>query len=144
MTWGDYACAVARTSRNWSLRPSIVLIQRLALVALIAAAPAFGEQSDNRNEGVDDSLLIKLMRAQTHAVEEYARCLEDGGSATPCDRPRPLQLPPIQEPSEDQGTHSEAMLDSAARVLKDAEIRAIKAHAKCMKMKQSERCGPSP
>jgi hypothetical protein len=40
--------------------------------------------------------------------------------------------------------HSESIVDSAARMLKDAEMRAIKAHAKCVKTKQSDRCGPPP
>jgi hypothetical protein len=50
----------------------------------------------------------------------------------------------MQNAPEDQDVHSESIVDSAARMLKDAEMRAIKAHAKCVKTKQSDRCGPPP
>lgn len=85
-----------------------------------------------------------MMNAQVHALEEYARCLEDASVATPCEPPRPLQLSATQEPLRDQDAHSAPLIDWAVRTLKDAEIRVIKAHAHCVTTKQSEMCGPAP
>ena len=129
-----------------SLTAAIVHMQHLAIVALIVAAPisAFAQQTERHHQAADDSILIKLMNAQTNALEEYTRCLEVSTVATPCEPPRPLQLPPTQEPLRDRAAYSEATIDSAARTLKDAEIRAIKAHAHCVTAKQSEMCGPAP
>lgn len=133
-----------RARVHWSR--SIVSMQQFAIVVLIAAAPAlaFGKQTEGDDRATDESFLIKMMNAETRALDDYARCLEDHGIATPCAPPRPLQLPPTREPPQEHGAHGEAMLDSAARALGDAEIRAIKAHANCVRSKQAELCGPSP
>ena len=114
--------------------------------ALIVAAPisAFAQHTESHNQATDDSILIKMMNAQVHALEEYARCLEDASVATPCEPPRPLQLSATQEPLRDQDAHSAPLIDWAVRTLKDAEIRVIKAHAHCVTTKQSEMCGPAP
>ena len=116
------------------------------MIALIAAEPiaASAEQIDGRSHTTDDAVLVKMMNAQIHVLEEYTRCLEDRGTATACRPPRPLQLALVQDAPEDQDVHSESIVDSAARMLKDAELRAIKAHTKCVTAKQPNRCGPAP
>jgi hypothetical protein len=126
-------------------RASIALLRRLTLIAAVGAAPAFGEQTDSHNQAAqDDSLAIKLIHAQIDALQDYERCLQGDGIRTPCRPPRPLQVTLLQQPSEDDATHSESMLDSAARMLRDAELRVIKAHSKCIKTQQAEMCGPAP
>ena len=131
--------------RVW-LRTCLRATHRFALIALVAAEPiaAFGEQIDGRTRAADDSVLIKMMNAQIHVLEEYTRCLEARGTAVPCHPPRPLQLALVQDPPQDQDVHSESIVDSAARMLKDAEMRAIEAHARCVKTKGSNQCGPPP
>jgi hypothetical protein len=142
----EYAPAAWWRVGKQSLTAAIVHMQHLAIVALIIATPisAFAQHTEGHNQAAEDSILIKMMNVQTHALEEYARCLEDAGVATPCEPPRPLQLPVTQEPLRDRAAHSEATIDSAAHTLKDAQIRAIKAHAHCVTAKQSEMCGPAP
>ena len=144
MIRGYFVRAASWSVGKQSLTAAIVHMQHLAIVALIVAAPisAFAQQTEQHHQAADDSIVIKLMSAQTHALEEYTRCLED--STTPCEPPRPLQLPPTQEPLRNRPAYSEAVMASDARALKDAEIRAIKAHAHCVRTKQSEMCGPSP
>ena len=146
MSRGNNGRMASRAPGKTSLWTWHRAIHRLALIALIAAEPiaASGEQIDGRNHTTDDAVLVKMMNAQIHVLEEYTRCLEDRGTATACRPPRPLQLALMQNAPEDQDVHSESIVDSAARMLKDAEMRAIKAHAKCVKTKQSDRCGPPP
>jgi hypothetical protein len=119
---------------------------RFALIVLLAAESiaASGARIDARNHIPDDAVLVRMMNAQIHVLEGYTRCVEGLGATTPCQPPRPLQLPPMQEALQDQDVHGESMVDSVAQTLKEAEMRAIKAHAKCMRLKQSSRCGPPP
>jgi hypothetical protein len=121
-------------------------ILRFALISLIAAeaTAASGEPIEARNRTRDDSVLVRMINAQIHVLEEYTRCVEGPGATAPCQPPRPLQLPPMQDAVQDQDVHGESMVDSAARTLKEAEMRAIKAHAKCERLKKSSRCGPPP
>jgi hypothetical protein len=146
MRRGDCARAGWWRIGKRSLTAAIVPMQYLAIVALIVAAPisAFAQQTERHHQAANDSILIKLMNAQTHAFEEYTRCLENSTVAAPCEPPRPLQLPPTQEPLADRAAYSEAVVASVARALRDAEIRAIKAHAHCVRTKQSEMCGRAP
>jgi hypothetical protein len=146
VTRADYARTGWWSVGKRSLTAAIVPMQHLAIVALIAVAPisAFGQHTESDNQAAEDSILIKMMNAQAHALEEYARCLEETSVATPCEPPRPLQLPPTQEPLRDHDAHSAPLIDWAARTLKDAEIHAIKAHVHCVRTKQSEMCGPAP
>lgn len=119
-------------------------LQFVAIVAFIFAPAAAVGQSERHPQSDDDSLVIEMMHAQSRAFEEYARCLEGNGLLTPCAPPRPIQLPPRRETARDRSEQSEAMIESAARALENAEMRAIKAHAKCVHEKQIQRCGPPP
>jgi hypothetical protein len=108
-------------------------------------APAAADlQTEHRFRPGDDSLVIAMMNARTHALDEYVRCLDGSAVVTLCVPPRPIQLPPQDDASQDRRRQQEAMIESAARSLKDAEMRAIKAHAECVRNKQAERCGRPP
>ena len=145
MSRGNNGRVASRAPGKTSLWTWLRAIHRFVLIALIAAEPiaASGEQIDGRNHATDDAVLVKMMNAQIHVLEEYTRCVEGLGTAAPCQPPRPLQLAPIQDSPHDEDVHGESMVDSAARMLKNAEMRAIEGHAKCVKMKRSG-CGPPP
>lgn len=122
-----------------------VRMRCLAIIALAAAFPiaALAAHTEGANQAPEDSLLIKMLNAQIHALEGYERCLQGEGLPAPCEPPRPLQLP-AQELTADRGAHGDALIGSAERSLKEAELHAIRTHAHCMKTRQSETCGPAP
>jgi hypothetical protein len=122
-----------------------VRMQCRAIIALAAAFPiaAFAAHPEGGNQAAEDSLLIKMLNAQIHALEGYERCLEGGGVPAPCEPPRPLQLP-ARELTADPSARGDALIGSAERSLKEAELHAIRTHAHCMKTRQSETCGPPP
>lgn len=134
---------VTRDSRVLRILP---ITQQMQLVAAIAfvLAPAPADGQTERHLRPADDLVIEMMNTRTHALAEYMRCLEGNGLDTPCEPPRPIQLPPRRATAQDRSAQSEAMIESAARMLKNAEMRAIKAHAKCVPRKQAQRCGPPP
>lgn len=117
----------------------------LAIVAAFAVAPgsAWAQQHESRDQVAEDSLVIKMVHAQIHALDDYARCLERPSLTTPCEPPRPLQLPVRQEPAGGGRASGEALIDSAQRSLRDAEIRAINARTHCLRTRQSRMCGPT-
>ena len=145
MTPGHDGNITSRAPGKASSSLCLEAVRRITLIALVAAAPtaASGRQTDIRDHTPDDSVLVRMMNAQVHVLEEYTRCVEGPGTAAPCQPPRPLQLAPIQDSPHDEDVHGESMVDSAARMLKNAEMRAIEGHAKCVKMKRSG-CGPPP
>ncbi|HET8875858.1 MAG TPA: hypothetical protein VFO53_05965 [Casimicrobiaceae bacterium] len=122
-----------------------VRTQCLAIIALAAAFPiaAYAAHTEGATQAPEDSLLIKMLNAQIHALDGYERCLEGEGLPAPCEPPRPLQLP-ARELTADRGAHRDALIGSAERSLKEAELHAIRTHARCMKTRQSGTCGPAP
>jgi hypothetical protein len=81
MRRGDDASARWWRVGKRSLTAAIVPVQYLAIVALIAAPiSAFAQQTERHHQAADDSILVKLMNAQTCArgihpmPEELYRC----------------------------------------------------------------------
>lgn len=92
----------------------------------------------------DESLLIEMMSAQMRALDAYTACLEGRSDVAPCAPPRPLQLPPLQDAPDGHDAQGASAIDAASHRLKDAEIRALRAHAKCVRTTPSAACGPPP
>jgi hypothetical protein len=120
---------------------SIAQIQLAASVVLVVASVGLHAQPDRSVQSPATSLVVGMMNARTHALNEYVQCLEEASTVSHCEPPRPLQLSVLNNA---QRTQSEPLINLAAGELKKAELHAIRAHSDCVQRKRAEQCGPAP